>query len=317
MQKKDSLNSSLQQDEGGRLQLKGDAIMVVVTMLWGSSYLFMKMGLHTLDGFNIVGLRFFIAFIVAGLVFQRRLRKINFITLKYSFLLGFILFSIMSSVTIGVGSTSISNAGFLFSLSVVFVPLLLALLYKEFPDRKTIIGVFLAIVGIGLLTLNSTLQVNKGDLLVIFGAVLYAVYILITDKAIKKADAMNIGIAQLGFAGTFGLLFSFIFEENTHLPSTKEGWIAILALSIFCSAIGFIGQAIAQQYTTPTRIGLIFSLEPVFASLFAFIFVGEVLTLKGYIGAILILIGILSTRISFLFFLPKYLKRPHQKRNHL
>ena len=72
-----------------------------------------------------------------------------------------------------------------------------------------------------------------------------------------------------------------------------------MALSVLCSAIGFIGQAVAQKYTTPTHTGLIFSLEPVFAALFAFIFVGETLPVKGYVGAILILIGVLAAEISF------------------
>lgn len=296
-----------------KMQLKGDLIMLLVTMLWGSSYLFMKMGLHTMAGFNIVGLRFFIAFLVAAAVFYKRFKHVNLQTLKYGFLLGFIIFATMASVTIGVEFTSVSNAGFLFSLAVVFVPLLVAILFKEMPNVKIIVGVLLAVTGIALLTLNSGLQINNGDLLVILGALLYAIYILVTDNAIKKVDAMNLGISQLGFAGTFGLLFSLLFEESTHLPNTSEGWIAILALSIFCSAIGFIGQAIAQQYTTPIRTGLIFSLEPVFAALFALIFIGEVLSIKGYIGAGLVLFGVLSTKIDFSLFVPEQLKTKTQK----
>lgn len=313
-QGKSNATISLENEQQQKMQLKGDVIMLVVTMLWGSSYLFMKMGLHTMEGFNIVGLRFFIAFIVSGALFYKRFKQVNLETLKYGFILGFIIFATMSSVTIGVEFTSVSNAGFLFSLAVVFVPLLLAIFYKQIPDVKIVIGVLLAVTGIALLTLNSGLQINNGDILVIAGALLYAVYILITDKAIKKGDAMNLGISQLGFAGAFGLFFSLLFEKNTQLPSTTEGWIAILALSIFCSAIGFIGQTIAQQYTTPTRTGLIFSLEPVFAALFAFIFIGEVLSAKGYVGAILVLIGVLATKINFSLFIPEQLKAMLQNR---
>lgn len=308
MRKEKSSTVGFESEQQAKMQLKGDVIMLVVTMLWGSSYLFMKMGLHTMEGFNIVGLRFSIAFIVAAAIFYKRFKHVNLETLKYGLILGFIIFATMSSVTIAVEFTTVSNAGFLFSLAVVFVPLLLAIFFKQMPEIKIVIGVLLAVTGIGLLTLNSGLQINHGDILVISGALLYAIYILITDKAIKKVDAMNLGISQLGFAGAFGLLFSFLFEKSTHLPSTTEGWIAILALSIFCSAIGFIGQTIAQQYTTPTRTGLIFSLEPVFAALFAFMFIGEVLSVKGYVGAMLVLIGVLSTKINFSLFIPEQLK---------
>ncbi len=73
-------------------QLKADFMMVMVTMFWGSSYLFMKMGLQSIQGFNLIALRFGIAFILAGIVFYKRLIKIDVKTIKYGFLLGSILF---------------------------------------------------------------------------------------------------------------------------------------------------------------------------------------------------------------------------------
>ena len=111
-------------------------------------------------------------------------------------------------------------------------------------------------------------------------------------------DSILLGVLQLGFAGAWGLLFSFLFEE-TLLPNTTETWVSIMALSVLCSVVGFIGQAVAQKHTTPTHTGLIFSLEPVFAALFAFVFIGETLSAKGYIGAILILLGVLVAQINF------------------
>ncbi|WP_066295913.1 DMT family transporter [Bacillus sp. FJAT-29937] len=285
-------------------QLKADFTMLVVTLFWGSSYLFMKMGLESIQGFNLIALRFGIAFVLAGLVFYKRFMHIDFQTIKYGFLLGTILFSAISVVTIGVKSTSVSNAGFLFSLAVVFVPLLLAIFFRQKTKKRVVIGVVFAIVGIALLTLNDGLSISAGDFLIILGALFYAIYIIVTDKLTKNVDSISLGILQLGFTGAWGLLLSLFFE-NPHLPNTTESWVSILALSIFCSAIGFIGQTAAQQYTTPTHTGLIFSLEPVFAALFAFIFAGEVLSEKGYIGAFLVLIGILTTKIDFKKFMMK------------
>lgn len=279
-------------------QLKADFMMLIVTLLWGSSYLFMKMGLDTLQSFNLVALRFGIAFILAGAIFYRRLIRIDTKTFFYGFILGTILFLVMSVVTIGIKFTSISNAGFLFSLAVVFVPLLLAIFFKIKPERKVIFGVSIAIIGIALLTLDKNLHINSGDYLIIVGAIFYAIQIIVTDKLTKNVDSITLGILQLGIAGAWGLLFSLFFE-TPHLPSTTESWIAIIALSVLCSAVGFIGQAVAQKHTTPTHTGLIFSLEPVFAAAFAFIFVGETLPAKGYIGAILILIGVIAAEIKF------------------
>ena len=146
-------------------------MMLIVTILWGSSYLFMKMGLDSLQVFNLIALRFGIAFILAGAVFYKRLIHINFKTFFYGFILGTILFLSISVVTIGLKFTSISNAGFLFSLSVVFVPLLLAIFFKIKPEKKVVIGVGIAIIGIALLTFNNELKINSGDYLIILGCI--------------------------------------------------------------------------------------------------------------------------------------------------
>lgn len=283
---------------GADTVLKGNLMMLLVTMLWGSSYLFMKMGLDSFQEFNLVALRFGIAFLLAGAVFYKRLIRIDLKTFFKSFILGTILFLVMSFVTFGLKFTTISNAGFLFSLSVVFVPMLLAVFFKIKPEKKVVFGIVIAILGIGLLTLNDGLTINFGDCLTIFGALFYATQIIFTDKFTKRSDPIALGILQLGVAGTWGLIFSFIFEEP-RLPATTETWFSVLALSVLCSAVGFIGQAVAQKYTTPTHTGLIFSLEPVFAALFAFIFIGEMLPVKGYVGAVLILLGVLAAQFDF------------------
>ena len=192
-------------------QLKADFMMLIVTMLWGTSYLFMKMGLDSLQVFNLIALRFGIAFILAGAVFYKRLIRINFKTFFYGFILGSILFLLISVVTIGLKFTSISNAGFLFSLSVVFVPLLLAIFFKTKPEKRVVIGVGIAIIGIALLTFNNELKINSGDYLIILGALFYAIQIIVTAKLTKNVDSITLGIIQLGVAGAWGLLFSLIF----------------------------------------------------------------------------------------------------------
>lgn len=283
---------------GTNKQLHANIMMLIVTMLWGSSYLFMKMGLDAFQEFNLIALRFGIAFILAGTIFYKRLIRIDLRTFFYGFILGSILFLVMTLVTYGLKFTTISNAGFLFSLSVVFVPMLLAVFFKIKPEKKVVIGIFIAIFGIAVLTLNNKLHINSGDYLTILAALFYALQIIFTDKFTKNVDSITLGILQLGIAGAWGLVFSFLFEEP-HLPSTTESWVSIMGLSVLCSAIGFIGQAVAQKHTTPTHTGLIFSLEPVFAAVFAFIFIGETLATKGYIGAFLILVGVLTAQFNF------------------
>lgn len=277
--------------------IKADLMILLVTMTWGSSYLFMKVGLETVSSFSLVALRFGIAFLVCAAVFYKQFRSIHFVTLKYGFILGFLLFAVSASVILGLKTTSASHAGFLASLTVIFIPLLSIILFKERLSYRLIISSLIAITGIGLLTLNNKLAIHSGDLLCVLAALLYAFHIIVTGIAAKVTNTLQLGILQLGFAGGFGGLFALIFEKP-QLPSTKESWIAVLVLSIVCSGFGYIIQSIAQKYTTPTHTGLIFSLEPVFAALFAYLFMNELLPLKGYVGALLILCGVILAEIK-------------------
>jgi len=279
-------------------QVTADLMMLVVTICWGSSYLFTKIGLDSLGVYNLIFLRFGIAFILAALIFHKRIFKADFKTIKYSFILGSILFFAFVFLNTGIQSTSVSNTGFLVSLSVVFVPIISASFLKQKVEKRLIIGVFFALVGIGLLTLNSQLQLSLGDILCIICALFYSVHIIVTGKVTKNVDSISLGVWQLGFCGAWGLLFTLLFE-TPQLPQNTNVWSSILALSILCSALGFIVQTIAQQYTTATHAGLIFSLEPIFAAGFAFVFIGETLSIRGYIGASIVLLGILIAEIDF------------------
>nr|WP_090823440.1 DMT family transporter [Paenibacillus sp. yr247] len=274
--------------------LKADLLILMITMCWGSSYIFMKLGLDSIEEFNLIALRFGLAFIVSAALFYKRLRRANLKTVKYSALLGFILFGVFASIMFGLKTTTTSNAGFLVSLTVIFVPLIYVIVFKKRLEIRLLTGVCLAITGIGLLTLNGELSIQPGDFLCILAALLYAIHILVTSSAAKVTDTLNLGILQLGFTGAYGLLFSIIFETPV-FPRSSDGWISVFALSIVCSAFGFILQPVAQKYTTPARTGLIFALEPVFAALFGFWFAREILPLKGYVGAALVMVGIVAS----------------------
>lgn len=278
-------------------QLKANLMLFIVTIFWGSSYLFMKMSLVGIQEFNLIALRFGMAFILAGIVFHRRLIHADFKIIKYAFLLGSILFLVFASITFGIKSTTASNAGFLVSLTVIFVPLLLAIFLRKMPEKRILFGVLLVFTGISFLTLNHQLKISSGDFLCILGALFYALHIIVTGKLTKDVDSITLGVLQLGFSGAWGLLFS-LFLETPQIPSTTETWLSVLGLGVLCSAIGFVVQTTAQKYTTPTHTGLLFSLEPVFAALFAFAFAGEILTTRGYLGAFLVLLGVFTADID-------------------
>ncbi|MGG3471091.1 DMT family transporter [Neobacillus pocheonensis] len=296
-----------------KTQLRADLMLLMITFFWGASILLTKMGLEDLQGYNLISLRFTLAFLLSGIVFYKHLLKTDFKTVKYAFLLASILFIVYVFATFGTKYTSVSNAGFLFSLTVIFIPVISFLFLKQMPEKKVVLGIVLSIVGIGLLTLHNQLKIGYGDLFCILCALFYAIHIMVTGKIAKQVNSISLGVLQLGFVGLFSMIFS-IFMEKPKLPDNYESWFSILALSIFCTAIAFIVQIIAQQHTSPTHTGLIFSLEPVFSAIFAFFFTGETLTTKGYLGATLLLISVLVAELDFKSFLKLDYKKNIEKR---
>lgn len=270
-------------------QLKADLMLLLVTLFWGVSYWLIDVSLTEVNAFMLNALRFLIAFFAAFVLAFPKLKTVNRITLKYSAILGIALLFVYIGATFGVRYTSLSNAGFLCALTVVLTPIFGFVFLKQIPEKKLAVTVLLSLIGISLLTLNGDLKPASGDLLCIMAAAAYAIDLLITEKAVKnpEVNAFQLGVFQLAFTGIYNLIFTFAVE-TPKLPQTKGVWAAVLFLAILCTGLAFIVQAVAQQYTSASHVGVIFALEPVFAGFVAYFLAGEVLSAKEYIGALLL-----------------------------
>jgi drug/metabolite transporter (DMT)-like permease len=158
------------------------------------------------------------------------------------------------------------------------------------------LSILLAVIGLYLLTVKDTFALDRGSVYCLLAALFYAVYIIVLDRIAKNEDTLLISIIQLGVTSLLGALF-MLCVETPSLPETPMQWGAIICLGLICSAYGFVVQPIVQRYTSPEKIGLIFSLEPVFSAILSYIFLHEVLNVKGYIGAALIFSGIVLSKI--------------------
>ena len=285
-------------------QVRADGILILVTLCWGVSYLLMDISLEELDPFTLNAFRFLGAFAIAALVSFKKIRTVNKTTLKYSLLVGFALVFVYIGATFGVKYTSLSNSGFLCALTVVFTPILAWMFFKKAPGKKLTFVVILCFIGIALLTLGDDFSINmehlKGDMLCLMCAVAYAADLLLTEKAVshEEVDAYNLGVFQLGVTGALNLIMALIVE-TPQAPQTMEVWSAVIFLSVFCTGVAFVLQPVAQQYTTASHVGVIFTLEPVFAAVVAYFFAGEILSFKAYLGAALMLGSIFIMEIDF------------------
>ncbi len=227
-------------------QGKANLLMVIVTMFWGLSYTFMVMGLETLAVYNVVALRCIIAFFAAGILFYKRMIKVDFKTLKYAAIQGLLLFIVFALSLFGLETTSVSNAGFILSLTVVLVPIFSSFIDKKLPSKAVSFAIVSTMIGITVLTVQHSFTFQTGDILVAIAALSYSIYLLLNGRFTRSVESISYGIYQLGFAGLYALVLTLLFETPT-LPNSTTSWIAILGLGIICSAFCFVGTKLLHN----------------------------------------------------------------------
>lgn len=279
-------------------QLKADLALLGVTIIWGSSFILSKNSLDHLETFNFLAIRFLISALLSSIIFYKNMIHIQKDTLKYGILIGIILFTGYAFQTVGLNYTTASKSGFITGFCVVIVPVLSALLLKQKPERAAVIGVVLALVGLGFLTLDSSLSLNIGDFLTLIGALMFALHIITVGKYTVSVDSIALGIVQIAVVGILSLLFT-VTIETPMIPKGVEVWTSILILAVLATSVAFIVQNAMQKFTSPTHTALIYTGEPVFSALFAYILAGEILTKGGVFGGVLILLGMMIAELDW------------------
>ena len=255
--------------------------------------------------------RFLSAFVVLGAVFHKRVLRASRETWRYSVLVGLSLVVIYLGATYGVLYTSVSNAGFIGAMTVLFTPFFEFVVYRKRPDRKLGFALAVCMAGMALLTLNEALRPAPGDIICLLVPTFYAVDLMVTEKAVAKpeVDPIALGVLQTAVAGVVMLGLSLLLETPS-LPGSPKVWAAALFLGVFCSGICFVIQSVEQQFTTASHASLIFTLEPVFSAVFAYFLLSERLTVRGYFGAALMLVSLLIMELDVPALLKKDEKAP-------
>lgn len=274
-------------------QTTADLLLVFIVLIWGSSYVAMKWGMESFGIFTLIALRFCIAFILGIPLLWKHKSDIYLHTLASSAVLGFCFFCGFIFLLTGMKTSPTTSAGFLMATTIVFIPLIQILIFRKVPSIYLIISILLCLSGVGLLTLKEGLTLDFGAILCLIAALCYASQITTTKWVLSSGqNAVTIGVLQLGFTGLFALGGVLLWEMPIQ-PVTSDSSLIILYLAIFCTLIGFVLQTVAQEFTSPEHTGLIYTLESVFAALFGYVFLQEVLPVHGYIGVILVFAGVI------------------------
>ena len=285
--------------EGIKTERGAEILLILVLVARSTSFVMSKVTMHAMDPFNLLGVRFLLAFLLLCIPFGKRLVKIKKKTLLKGMLVGLAFFCVMTAELFTLRLTASSTSSFLENMAIVFVPIFEAVLLRRLPKASSIIGVVVAIIGIGFLTLGGAgMTFGKGECLGVLSGILYAIAIITTDRLSHNDDSLLIGMVQVGTIGTLGMAASFLFEQPT-LPQGQMSWLMIIYLAVVCTGFGFTLQPVAQSRLTAERAGLLTAVNPMSAAVMGSIFLKERLGVTGLIGAVLIISGIIISKDPF------------------
>lgn len=282
--------------------LCADFLMLITAMIWGTAFVAQRIGMDNIGPFLFTGLRFALGALalLPLVIHQGRTAARHEPFLQRGLLLGGMSMGLALTVGInlqqvGLLFTSVTNSGFITGLYVIVVPLLgLALGHKT--GLGTWLGAFLAVAGMALLSIGEDFTVASGDWIQLAGAFVWGVHVLLVSFFVSRHDAIRLAFLQFATCALVSLLLALVFEEI----DPANIWLAGPALlygGLFAVAVGYTLQVVAQKHAIASHAAIILSLEAVFAAIAGALFLDESLTLRGYLGCVLMFIGMLAAQL--------------------
>jgi len=282
--------------------LRADFLMLITAMIWGTAFVAQRIGMDNIGPFLFTGLRFALGALalLPLVIYQGRTAARHEPFLQRGLILGGL--SMGLALTLGINLqqvgllfTSVTNSGFITGLYVIVVPLLgLAIGHKT--GLGTWLGACLAVAGIALLRIGGDFTVASGDWIQLAGAFVWGVHVLLVSFFVSRHDAIRLAFLQFATCAVVSLLLALIFEDIN--PASI--WLAGPALiygGLFAVAVGYTLQVVAQKHAIASHAAIILSLEAVFAAIAGALFLEESLTLRGYMGCVLMFIGMLAAQL--------------------
>ena len=251
-------------------------------MIWGTTFPLLKNAISSISPSVLIGSRF----LIAAIAFLPFCRKLNKQLVRDGIILGVTLFLAFATQIIGLETTSSNRAAFITSLNVILVPILASAIGKP-VSIKAYIAAGIAFAGIGVMSWEGGAFV-VGDIWVFGCALSYAIYILVLEAVILKHPAIKLTAVQLVVIAVLGIVWAAP-EVIKQIPQISLNSGVILYLGLIGTAATILIQAIAQRQVTATQTAVIYTLEPVFAAVFALGILGESLGVRGLLGAAMVI----------------------------
>lgn len=282
-----------------RTSLLFSVLLLITAMIWGFGFIVVKNSLDYLTTFYLLAFRFTIGFLGMALISIKLFKQLTKTYLIQGMILGGFMFLAFSFQIEAVNYTTVGKNAFLTAAYVVFVPLLCWLLFRKKISSQIVVATILCFTGIGLLSIDSSLKVNLGDILTLICAVFYALHIAFCDKFFEQGSSpVLLNVLQLGFAAFYAWIAALFTQPFPTQAFNHDTVIGLLYLGICCTMLAFLFQAIGQKHTSPATASILLCTESVFGVIFSTIFLHEHMTLQMIFGCTIIFLALILTQVQ-------------------
>ncbi len=296
-------------------ELKASIMLFITSIIWGLAFVAQAQGMEHIGPFTFTAARSLVAIIFLYLTYvffnktSKSYREQKFDmkrTIRGGVLCGLVFTFGINFQQIGLVYTTAGKASFLTALYIVFIPII-GLFYGKKINKKLQLCIVLAMIGTYLMSVKGSLSMNIGDLITIFGSIVFAIHILMLSEFSKDTNAVLVSLIQFAVCGFFSLIAALIFE-GIDMSAILKSYLAILYVGILSSGVGFTIQLMALKELDPVVASMISSLESVFGAVFGWLILSQSMSEREIIGGIIIFVATLIAQLPIEVFLQKKLE---------
>ena len=280
--------------------LLGRLALLTAALIWGSSFIVMKSAVDFVPTFLLLAIRFTVGTGLLAAIFCRRLGRITRSTLWRGAVVGVLLFCAYTVQTWGLKDTTPGKNAFLTAVYCVLTPFVNWLLWRKRPTGWNWIAAAGCLGGIGLVSLDSSLTMGRGDALTLLGGVFYALHLVAVSRFGEEEDPVLLTLIQFAAAAACCWIGTLTTET---MPTgwTLAAWAELMYLAVFATTAALLLQNVGQSVTPAAPAAILLSLESVFGVAFSVLLYGETVTLRLAAGFGLIFLAVVASETQFSF----------------
>lgn len=290
-------------------ELGADFLLLMVAVAWGSTFFVVQAAVNETPVYTFLFWRFSLAGLLMALISIKQFRFMNKGAFKAGVLLGLFMFLGYAFQTFALTYTYSSTVGFITGLSVIVVPFVSYLIFKQKASVFSLLGAVVAAIGLYFLTLNSEIGFSLGEFYAFICAMMFALHIVFTGQLSREHNVYLLVTLQFLTVGICSFIGGFMLEGSIIPPRVDLLFANAIAITvIFATIFAFWVQTAVQRFTTAAKTAIIFTMEPVSAGIFGYFFANELLSFSQICGAGMILAGMLIAEVGS-YFREQYKKR--------